>query len=162
MSRGMMWLALFGMLAFVVLLFRGCVALVSSFPSPAPATHITPAAAVAAAPAAREATVAPAAPAAAAADKPAEKTLGISLDEYIRNFNEIGAKLKPKLRISGGEVQPGLVNDVSTITIDSRRVTTITLKKGTLTRRRGTLQVQGGAIPIALRRISLTTRWNAD
>lgn len=72
-----------------------------------------------------------------------EKTLGITLDQYVKNFNAIGAKLKPTQEAYLGEVQEGPVNDVARIKIDDNRMLMVTLKRGTKTVTEVTLIGQG-------------------
>lgn len=70
----------------------------------------------------------------ARSDGASEKsTLGLSLDQYIRNFNSIGAAMKPAAMAYLGEIAKGPVNDVATIKIDDHRMLTVTLLKGTTT-----------------------------
>lgn len=146
MSRRMMWLSLFGMFVFVMLVFRGCAALLSSVTAPTPTApppaKVAPA--VAPAPIAGTATAAPApvvteTPEAVTAPAADEKTLDITLDQYVRNFNAIGAELELDARASVGEITTGPVNDVVQLTLDEHRIVNVTLKKGTRTVKEATL-----------------------
>lgn len=60
-----------------------------------------------------------------------EKTLGIPLDQYVRDFNAIGADLQLGVDAHVGEVTPGPVNDVVQISLDGHRKVIIALQRGT-------------------------------
>lgn len=67
----------------------------------------------------------------ASAARKDEKTLGIPLDQYVRDFNAIGADLQLGVDAHVGEVTPGPVNDVVQISLDEHRKVIIALQRGT-------------------------------
>lgn len=159
MSRGMVWFSLFLMLAFVVLLWGGCAALVSSVAAP----QTTPSPALAMASITKTETAAPAA-ASSVTEKPVvvapspadEKTLGLTLEQYVKNLNTIGAGFDPAIRGYVGEIMNGPVNDVVQIKIDDKRMINITLARGTRNIKEAMLIGQGDGSPISGMHLMLT------